>query len=76
MYHTIEFRVPGLAELEVRGSDRLTQVYIDRGTRVRAQIKPYVVESNEGPIEVADLFSEDGSAARAVRFAFFRFLDE
>jgi hypothetical protein len=41
-----------------------------------AQIKPYVLESTRGPVEVADLFLEDGSVARAVRFATFKFLDE
>jgi hypothetical protein len=76
MYHTIKFRIPGLAELERPGSDRLTKVYIDKGTQVRAQIKPYVVESDRGPIEVADLFSEDGSVLRSVRFASFRFVDD
>ena len=76
MYHTIEFRLQGLAELETPGTDRLVQVFIKKGTRVRAHIRPYVVESDQGPIEVADLFSEDGTAARAVRFASFRFLDE
>ena len=41
-----------------------------------ADIKPYVAESDDGPVEVADLSLEDGSIARAVRFAAFRFLDE
>ena len=40
------------------------------------QLKPYVLESAEGPLEVADLFLRDGSIARAVRFAAFQFLDE
>ena len=73
MYHTIEFRVPGVAELERPGEVLPVQVFIETGTRVRAHVRPYVVESEKGPIEVADLFSEDGSSARAVRFATFRF---
>jgi hypothetical protein len=76
MFHTIEFREPGLAELELPGDVRLTQVYIEQGTRVRAQVRPYVMESDDGPVEVADLFSEQGTLARAVRFASFRFVDE
>jgi hypothetical protein len=34
------------------------------------------VETRRGPVEVADLVLEDGSMARAVRFATFRFIDE
>ena len=74
MYHTIEFRLPGLAELEMPASARPVQVFIEKGTRVRARIRPYVMESDEGPVEVADLYSDDGAVARAVRFAAFRFV--
>ena len=42
--------------------------------RVRVQIKPYVEETEEGPVEMADLFFEDGSATRKVPFAQFRFV--
>ena len=76
MYHNIEFRMDGLVELEIPGTTRLQQLVVQSGTRVRAQVKPYIVESRRGPIEVADLFLEDGGAARAVRFASFRFVDE
>jgi hypothetical protein len=76
MLHTIEFRVSGLVQLEMPGKVMPVQVLMERGTRVRARIKPYVIESDKGPIEVADLLSDDGSAARAVRFAHFRFIDQ
>jgi hypothetical protein len=76
MYHTIEFRAHGLVELEMPSHARVVQVLMQVGVRVRAKVKPYVMESDHGPVEVADLFSEDGSVARAVRFAFFRFTDE
>jgi hypothetical protein len=76
MYHTIEFRLRGLAELETPGTSNLAQMVIKQGTRLRAEIKPYVVDTKRGPVEVADLFLEDGSVARAVRFATFRFVDE
>lgn len=90
MYHTIEFRVAGLAAFEVpsgaageeaRGKARgravhTRQLVIQRGTRMRAQINPYVVESRDGPIEVADLLLDDGSFSRAVRFGSFRFVEE
>jgi hypothetical protein len=76
MYHTIEFRLRGLAELETPGKSQVERLVIKQGTRLSAEIKPYVVETKRGPVEVADLFLEDGSIARAVRFATFRFVDE
>jgi hypothetical protein len=76
MYHNIEFRLKGLAELEIPGKSQLERVVIKQGTRVRADIAPYVDETAWGPIEMADLFLEDGSVARAVRYATFTFLDE
>jgi hypothetical protein len=76
MYHNLEFRMNGLIELESPDSTRLPHVVLQDWTRVRAQVKPYVLESGRGAIEVADLLLEDGSAARAVRFASFRFLDD
>ena len=75
MYHTIEFRLRGLAELEAPGKAHLERLVIKQGTRLRAQIKPYVVDTERGPVEVADLFLEDGSVARAVRYATFKFVD-
>jgi hypothetical protein len=76
MYHAIEFRLRGLAELETPGRPHLAQLVIKQGTRLHAEIKPYVVETKRGPVEVADLFLEDGSVARAVRYATFSFVDE
>ena len=76
MYHTIEFGTRTGVDLEVPGQTRLEQVLIKPGTRLRAQVKPYVVEWSLGPAEVADLFLDDGSIARTVRFGCFRFLDE
>jgi hypothetical protein len=75
MYHTIEFRLKGIAELETRGGSSLEKLVIKQGTRLQARIQPSVVETRFGPVEVADLFLEDGSVARAVRYATFRFLD-
>jgi hypothetical protein len=75
MYHTIEFRLKGLAEIESPGKAHLEQIVIQQGSRLCAQTKPYVVESNQGPVEVADLLLEDGSVVRAVRMATFSFVD-
>jgi hypothetical protein len=76
MYHSIEFKRDLLAELDVPGQGRTPRVLIDKGTRFKAEIRPYVVESAMGPIEVADLLLEDDTVARKVAFASFRFLDE
>jgi hypothetical protein len=76
MYHSIEFERDLLAELDVPGQGRTPRVQIDKGTRLKAEIRPYVVESVLGPIEAADLLLEDGTVARTVTFASFHFLDE
>ena len=76
MFHRIEFRLRGVAELETPGRSNLEQLVIKQGTRLNAEIRPYVVETKRGPVEVADLVLEDGSIARAVRYATFSFVDE
>jgi hypothetical protein len=53
----------------------LERLVITAGTRLRARIAPRVIETRQGPVEVADLHLEDGSIARGVRFASFNFLD-
>jgi hypothetical protein len=75
MYHTIEFGVELVADLEVSPKDRLECLVVYEGTRLQAQLKPYVVESEDGPVEVADLFFEDGTATRRVPFACFSFAE-
>jgi len=75
VYHTIEFAADCMVDLEVSPGHRLERLLIGRGTRVSAQVKPYVVEAEGGPVEVADLFLADGTATRSVRFEQFRFVD-
>jgi hypothetical protein len=75
MYHTIEIVADVVADLERSRKLPLEQLALKRGTRLQAQIKPYVMERPEGPVEVADLFLEDGSAARGVLFGCFSFVD-
>ena len=76
MYHIIKFAVDFLAEVEVSRKHRLERVPVRKGTRLPAQIKPAVIEGGDGPVEVADLFFEDGTTARGVPFAYFSFPDE
>jgi hypothetical protein len=74
MAHAIEFRLDFNAEV-VRPDRSRQRAVIQSGTRLHANIRPYVVESLNGPVEVADLHFEDGNVARLVRFAAFRFVD-
>ena len=75
MYHILEFAVEFMVDLEVSRKQPLERVLIRRGTRVRAQLRPYVIEAENGPVEVADLFFEDGSTTRGVRFECFAFVE-
>jgi hypothetical protein len=42
---------------------------------MQVQLKPYVVETKDGLVEVADLFFADGTTARGVPFGSFSFVD-
>jgi hypothetical protein len=75
MYHTIEFTVEFSGDLEISRKHRLDRILLPCGTRVRAQLRPYVVETEDGPVEVADLFFEDSTATRGVPFASFSLLE-
>jgi hypothetical protein len=75
MYHSIEFITEFTVDVEVSPKQPLERLRIQRGARTRAQLKPYVVQSSDGPIEVADLFLEDGTAVRLVPYACFYFVE-
>jgi hypothetical protein len=75
VYHTIEFHNDLAVDLEVSPKQPLEQLRIRKGTRVSAQVKPSVIETSDGPVEVADLFFEDGSTARSLPFGLFSFVD-
>ena len=74
MFHTIEFTRGLTASVATDPTRRLERVPIPAGTRVSAQVRPYVVESRSGPVEVADLFFDGGTALK-VPCALFRFVD-
>jgi len=76
MYHTIEFTKDLLVDMEVSPKHWLERMRIRRGICLQAQIKPYVVETDKGPVEVADLFFDDGRTTRGVPFRLFSFVDE
>jgi hypothetical protein len=75
MYHTIQFAVDFEVDLEVTPKHRLERMLVCKGIRLQAEIKPYVVETEDGPAEVADLFFTDGTTTRKVPFGSFSFVD-
>ena len=75
MYHTLEFLGDLVLELAVSPRQPLERRSVRRGSRLAAQLKPYVVETADGPAEVADLFFEDGTSASGVPFACFTFVE-
>lgn len=75
MYHTLEFAVEFMVDVEISRKQPLERVLVRKGTRVRAQLRPYVIEAEDGPVEVADLFFEDGTTTRGVRFEWFSFVE-
>jgi hypothetical protein len=75
VYHTIEFNADFTLDLVISRKLPLERVLIAKGSRLKAEIKPYVIEEENRPIEVADLFFEDGTTAPCVKFAWFEFVD-
>ena len=75
VYHTIEFADEAVVDLEISPQHWLERALIQRGARLQVQIKPYVVQTDTGPVEVADLFFADGTATRRVPFEAFCFVD-
>jgi hypothetical protein len=75
VFHTIQFAAEFVALPEIAPRHRRLRALIRKGDRLKAQVRPYVVETQRGPVEVADLFFEDGTAARRVPFRCFRFVE-
>ena len=73
MYHTIEFAMNFWVDLVRSPNQPLERVQVLRGMRCRAQLRPRIVETDQGLFEVADLYFEDGTAAFGVPFASFAF---
>ena len=75
MFHTIQFAAEFVARPEIAPRRRRLRALLRKGDRLKAQVRPYVVETKRGPVEVADLSFEDGTAARSVPFRCFRFVE-
>lgn len=75
MFHTIEFKAEFTVDLEISPRHPVERLLIQRGNRMHAQVKPYVMEGPDGPLEVADLFFADGTTTRQVPFHLFTFVE-
>ena len=75
MFHTIKFAAELTVDLESSPKQWLERLRIRPGEQRKAQIKPYVAETEDGPVEMADLFFADGTAIRRVPFGAFAFVD-
>jgi len=73
--HHIEFCTAFTTDLEILPKQWLERLRVLKGMRAYASLHPYVLETAEGPVELADLCFDDGTVARQVRFERFRFLE-
>jgi hypothetical protein len=75
VYHLIEFNTAFTADLVISHREPLERLRVRPGARARACPQPYVLNTAGGPVEVADLFFEDGTVASHVPFEWFRFVE-
>jgi hypothetical protein len=75
MYHTLEFTAEFMIDLEVASNQPLERLRLRKGSRLLAQLRPHVEETEWGPVEVADLYFENGTTIRSIPFGGFRFVD-
>ena len=75
MYHTIQFAAEFMIDLETSARSRLERLLVRAGDQVLVQIRPYVVETADGPVEMADLFFADGTGTRGIPYANFTFVE-
>jgi hypothetical protein len=72
--HQLRFRADGQLDLQIAGKPRLEQVKVRAGEVIEAQVRPYVAETSEGPVECADLqLGEEGTLVN-VRMECFEFV--
>jgi hypothetical protein len=76
MYHTLEFLRDLMVDVAISPRQPLERLLVRKGSRLVAQVRPYIVEADDGPTEVADLFFADGTSASAIPFGCFLFVDD
>src|SRR5579862_6252015 len=70
MNHQLRFRADGQLDLQITGKPRLEQVKVRAGEVIEAQVRPYVMETSEGPVEFADLQLGDEGTLVNVRMEY------
>jgi hypothetical protein len=75
MYHPIRFAEDLWLDLERSSKHPLERVFLRANTQRRVQLRPFILETEDGPMEMADLFFEDGTTARGIPFASFTFVE-
>jgi hypothetical protein len=74
MYHRLQFLGTNRIDLRVPGKARLEQLLIRRGEIIEAVVRPYVEETEDGPLEVADLHLPGDGTLLAVPMKCFQFV--
>lgn len=75
MYHKIGFTVEFVADLETEALDRYESMLFEKDSEVLAEVRPLVLETDDGPVEAADLHFLEGVHTRLVPYSYFRFVD-
>ncbi len=74
MNHRLLFRGDYELDLQVPGKARLEKVKVRAGEVIAAKVRPYIAETPDGPVEIADLQLAGGTLL-AVRMECFAFTD-
>ena len=74
MYHRLHFRESRELDMQIPGRPRLEQVKVRKGDVIEAFVRPYVQETDAGPVEMADLALGDDGTLLAVPMEWFRFV--
>ena len=74
MFHKLQFLSAYCLDLQMPRKARLERVRISKGEVIKAAVRPYVQETENGPVEVADLHLPGDGTLLAVPMKFFRFV--
>ena len=74
MYHRLRFLATYQLDLRMPGKARMEQLLIRERDIIEAQVKPYVQETADGPVEVADLHLPGDGTLVAVPMGCFQFV--
>jgi hypothetical protein len=74
MNRLLQFRVDCEVNLAITGTTTVEQVKLRAGDVLEARVRPFVLLSNRGPIECADLVLGEEGVLCGVRMALFQFV--